>query len=71
MPSWVVLRDGVLPTDALASELMAHCKQHLAPYKFPRRVHFTAELPRTATGKIQRYRLRSGAGRACGPGTDR
>jgi acyl-coenzyme A synthetase/AMP-(fatty) acid ligase len=37
---------------------MLHCKGHLAPYKFPRRVHFTAELPKTATGKIQRYLLR-------------
>jgi len=41
---------------------MLHCKQHLAPYKFPRRVHFVAELPRTATGKIQRYLLRTSAG---------
>jgi benzoate-CoA ligase family protein len=69
--AWVVLRDGVLPSDALGSELMAHCKQHLAPYKFPRRVHFASELPKTATGKIQRYRLRSGAGQACGPVTGR
>jgi benzoate-CoA ligase family protein len=69
--AWVVLRSGVLPSDALASELMTHCKQHLAPYKFPRRVHFTAELPKTATGKIQRYRLRSSGGQACGPIIDR
>jgi len=38
---------------------MAHCKRRLAPYKFPRQVHFVEELPKTATGKIQRYRLRS------------
>jgi benzoate-CoA ligase family protein len=57
--AWVVLRTGVTPSDDLAAELMAHCKSHLAPYKFPRRVHFAAELPRTATGKIQRYLLRS------------
>jgi benzoate-CoA ligase family protein len=69
--AWVVLRDGAAPSDSLAGELMAHCKQHLAPYKFPRRVHFTDGLPRTATGKIQRYRLRSSAGQAYGPGTDR
>jgi benzoate-CoA ligase family protein len=56
--AWVVLRDGVQASEALAEELMAHCKAHLAPYKFPRRVHFVAELPKTATGKIQRYRLR-------------
>jgi benzoate-CoA ligase family protein len=56
--AWVVLRDGVAPSDRLADELMAHCKHHLAPYKFPRQVHFVAELPKTATGKIQRYLLR-------------
>jgi benzoate-CoA ligase family protein len=58
--AWVVLRDGVSPSDGLAEELMAHCKQQLAPYKFPRRVHLTAELPKTATGKIQRFLLRQG-----------
>jgi benzoate-CoA ligase family protein len=57
--AWVVLRDGVAASVELADELMAHCKNHLAPYKFPRRVHFTTELPKTATGKIQRYLLRS------------
>jgi acyl-coenzyme A synthetase/AMP-(fatty) acid ligase len=56
--AWVVLRSGVAASDALADELMAHCKSHLAPYKFPRQVHFVADLPKTATGKIQRYRLR-------------
>jgi benzoate-CoA ligase family protein len=56
--AWVVLRDGISPSDNLVGELMAHCKSHLAPYKFPRRVHFIAELPKTATGKIQRYLLR-------------
>jgi len=58
--AWVVLREGVPASAALADELMAHCKGHLAPYKFPRQVHFVAELPKTATGKIQRYRLRAG-----------
>jgi benzoate-CoA ligase family protein len=56
--AWVVLREGVPPSADLEEELKAHCKGHLAPYKFPRRVHFVAELPKTATGKIQRYRLR-------------
>jgi benzoate-CoA ligase family protein len=56
--AYVVLRDGVSPGDALASELMLHCKSGLAPYKFPRRIHFVPELPKTATGKIQRFRLR-------------
>jgi acyl-coenzyme A synthetase/AMP-(fatty) acid ligase len=56
--AWVVLRTGLSASEHLADELMAHCKGHLAPYKFPRRVHFIAELPKTATGKIQRYLLR-------------
>ncbi|HEY0480373.1 MAG TPA: benzoate-CoA ligase family protein [Kofleriaceae bacterium] len=60
--AWVVLKRDVAACDALADALMLHCKHHLAPYKFPRRVHFVAELPRTATGKIQRYLLRAGAG---------
>ena len=45
---------GVALTDAL----MAHCKQTLAPYKYPRWIEFVAELPKTATGKIQRFKLR-------------
>jgi benzoate-CoA ligase family protein len=56
--AWVVLREGAQPSDALTEELMLHCKKNLAPYKFPRRIHFVAELPKTATGKIQRFRLR-------------
>jgi benzoate-CoA ligase family protein len=57
--AWVVLRDGVVGSDALAEDLMAHCKTRLAPYKFPRQIHFVQELPKTATGKIQRFRLRA------------
>jgi benzoate-CoA ligase family protein len=59
--AWIVLRAGVSPSDTLAEALMLHCKHHLAPYKFPRQVHFVAELPRTATGKLQRALLRSAA----------
>ena len=60
--AWVVLREQVEPSDAVAEELVAHCKAQLAPYKFPRRIHFVAELPKTATGKVQRYLLRQEAG---------
>ena len=60
--AYVVLRDGTAGNDALASELMQHCKTALAPYKFPRLIHFVVELPKTATGKIQRFRLRQVAG---------
>ncbi len=56
--AWVVLREGAAPSTALAEDLVAHCRGHLAPYKYPRRVHFVPALPRTATGKVQRFRLR-------------
>jgi benzoate-CoA ligase family protein len=56
--AYVVLREGAQPSDALATELMQHCKAALASYKFPRKIHFVTELPKTATGKIQRFRLR-------------
>jgi 2-aminobenzoate-CoA ligase len=41
--------------------LTCHVKQVIAPYKYPRRVLFTAALPKTQTGKIQRFRLRETA----------
>ncbi len=53
--AYVVLKSG---RNASAEELQAHVKQHLAPYKYPRWVEFAAELPKTATGKIQRFKLR-------------
>jgi acyl-CoA synthetase (AMP-forming)/AMP-acid ligase II len=46
-------------SDALTAEqVIAHCRQHLAGYKCPKRVEFTDALPRTATGKVQKFRLR-------------
>jgi 2-aminobenzoate-CoA ligase len=56
--AFVVLRAGVADDDAKAAELIAFCKAAIAPYKHPRAVEFVAELPKTNTGKIQRYRLR-------------
>ena len=41
-----------------ADELVAHCREHLAGYKCPKRVDFVEELPRTATGKLQKFKLR-------------
>jgi len=46
---------------APADELRAHVKAMLAPYKYPRWVEFVRELPKTATGKIQRFKLRRGS----------
>ena len=54
----VVLRDGFAPGEALATELQEHVKRQTAPYKYPRIVDFADELPKTASGKIQRASLR-------------
>ena len=53
--AFVVLKAGQTLTD---EDVKAFCKEHLAPYKYPRFVEFVPELPKTATGKIQRFRLR-------------
>jgi len=54
----VVLRDGFAQSDDLARELQDHVKETTAPYKYPRRVDFAAELPKTASGKVRRALLR-------------
>ncbi|OFZ90252.1 MAG: 4-hydroxybenzoate--CoA ligase [Betaproteobacteria bacterium RBG_16_66_20] len=54
--AFVVLKPG---RQASAEELQNYVKSKLAPYKYPRWIEFTAELPKTATGKIQRFKLRS------------
>ena len=59
--AYVVLRPGIGGSADLATELRTHVKTLLAPYKYPRWIEFIGELPKTATGKIQRYRLRAGA----------
>ena len=46
------------PTMAEAAELQTHVKSRMQPHKYPRWVVFVEELPKTATGKVQRYRLR-------------
>ena len=56
--AFVVLKEPDDASDALANELLEHCKNGLARYKYPRWVNFVADLPKTATGKVQRYRLR-------------
>jgi benzoate-CoA ligase len=59
--AFVVLKDGVGPSSHLELELQAHVKARLALYKYPRWVSFVEALPKTATGKIQRYKLRAQA----------
>ena len=58
----VVLRPGVAGDDAMIRRLQDHVKAVIAPYKYPRRVKFRATLPKTSTGKIQRFVLRQEAG---------
>jgi benzoate-CoA ligase family protein len=56
--AFVVLKHAEAASTELEKELQTFVKQKLAPYKYPRWVEFVAELPKTATGKIQRYKLR-------------
>ena len=56
--AYVVLNDHYQRSDALAAELIEYVQNTLAAYKRPRWIEFVDELPKTATGKIQRYRLR-------------
>ena len=56
--AFVVLNRAGDASDALADELLEHCRSGLARYKYPRWVNFVDDLPKTATGKVQRYRLR-------------
>lgn len=57
--AYVVPKPGHEGGDALSADLVAHCKKSLAPYKFPRWFEYPGELPKTATGKIQRFKLRA------------
>lgn len=56
--AFVVIREGMQPDDALAEALQSYVKEHIAPYKYPRAVEFLDALPRTETGKVQRFKLR-------------
>ena len=55
---YCVLRDPGQAGAALEQEPIGFIKQRLAPFKYPRSVEFIDELPKTASGKIQRYKLR-------------
>jgi 4-hydroxybenzoate-CoA ligase len=56
--AFVVLKDGASASDDLVGELQAFVKQKIGPWKYPRWVEIVDELPKTATGKIQRFKLR-------------
>ena len=57
--AFVLLKSEFKPSPELRLELQNHVKSKLAPYKYPRWVEFVDDLPKTVTGKIQRFRLRS------------
>jgi 2-aminobenzoate-CoA ligase len=56
--AFVVPREGVVCDEALTADLQAHVRAAIAPYKYPRAIAYVDNLPRTATGKIQRFQLR-------------
>ncbi len=56
--AFIVLKQGYNADDALQREMIAYCKEKMAEYKRPRWIEFVNELPKTATGKIQRFKLR-------------
>jgi acetyl-CoA synthetase len=59
--AYIVLKDGVAPSDALARDIQMHVKSRLAAHEYPREVAFVRDLPMTATGKIIRRELRARA----------
>ena len=57
--AFVVAAPGTVADDQLVAELQAFAKARIAPYKYPRAIEFIAALPRTSTGKVQRFKLRA------------
>jgi acyl-coenzyme A synthetase/AMP-(fatty) acid ligase len=57
--AWVVLRPGIVGSEALKSELQCHCKKLIAAYKYPREIVFVEELPKTTSGKTRHVVLRN------------
>ena len=56
--AFVVLKEGVLPSDELSDALKIHVRDRIEVWKYPRWIEFIGELPKTATGKVQRFKLR-------------
>ncbi len=56
--AFVILKGDAVPGDGLVAELQEHCKSHLQRFQYPHVIEFVPELPKTLTGKIQRYKLR-------------
>ncbi|NLJ63696.1 MAG: 2-aminobenzoate-CoA ligase, partial [Alcaligenaceae bacterium] len=58
LKAFIVLKDEAEPSEVLIKELQDFVKQNAAPYKYPRAIEFVEALPRTETGKLQRFMLR-------------
>ncbi len=56
--AYVGLTGGATPSDDLKNDLQQHCRQTIAPYKYPREIEFVSELPKTTSGKTRRFELR-------------
>ncbi len=56
--AFVVLRDGITPSESTAEELRKYAKEKLSPYKYPRFIEFVEELPKTGLGKVDRLQLK-------------
>jgi len=56
--AYIILREGIEACDAMKAELQHHCKQIVAPYKYPREIEFVSELPKTTSGKTRHVALR-------------
>jgi benzoate-CoA ligase family protein len=59
--AFVITKGGAVAGDQLVAELQEHCKSRLQRYQYPHLIDFVSELPKTVTGKIQRYKLREAA----------
>jgi 2-aminobenzoate-CoA ligase len=66
--AYIVAAPGIEPDAALVTALQEHVKQEIAPYKYPRAIEFVAQLPKTGTGKLQRFALRQMAQAGARPG---
>ena len=57
--AFIVLKKEYPASDEVKKDLQEHVKRSIAPYKYPRAIEFVAALPRTETGKLQRFKLRN------------
>ncbi len=64
--AYIVLREGLAPSDTLKRDIQTHCKRVTAPYKYPRQIEFITHMPKTASGKIRRVELRAAHARTHG-----